>query len=142
MKTTISLKRGFTLVEIMIVVAIIGLLSAVAIPKLNKARKKTQKTACHENLRKIDGMKTGLFAIKERKEGHEEVSLQDLEPYLDGDKSCPGGVNTHWEQWMKRQRATYLVKLQKKKKVGVATIRLPIPSKRANRVGTSLRSMA
>ena len=53
----------------MIVVAIIGLLSAAAIPNLNKTRKKSKKTACHKNLRNIDGVKTGVFAIEKRKDG-------------------------------------------------------------------------
>jgi prepilin-type N-terminal cleavage/methylation domain-containing protein len=54
MKKNTAKKHGFTLVEIMIVVAIIGLLAAIAIPNFVKARTTSQQNACINNLRLID----------------------------------------------------------------------------------------
>ena len=54
MKTTKARSAGFTLVEIMIVVAIIGLLCAIAIPNFIRARSKSQQNSCINNLRQID----------------------------------------------------------------------------------------
>jgi type II secretion system protein G len=48
-------RKGFTLVEIMIVVAIIGLLAAIAIPNFVKARETAQAQACVANLKQIEG---------------------------------------------------------------------------------------
>src|SRR2546422_6836020 len=50
-----SHKSGCMLVEIMIVVEIIGLLASIAIPNFIKARTTSQKNACINNLRQVDG---------------------------------------------------------------------------------------
>ena len=54
MRLRLNGSGGFTLVEIMIVVAIIGLLAAIAIPNFVKARNTAQTNACINNLRQID----------------------------------------------------------------------------------------
>ena len=57
MKITNPRKAGFTLVEIMIVVAIIGLLASIAVPNFVRARSRAQTDSCLNNLRQIDAAK-------------------------------------------------------------------------------------
>jgi prepilin-type N-terminal cleavage/methylation domain-containing protein len=53
----LSRSKGFTLVEIMIVVAIIGIIIAIAVPAFLRARENSRGQACQENLTKVDGAK-------------------------------------------------------------------------------------
>ena len=66
MKINTLRKAGFTLVEIMIVVAIIALLAAIAIPNFVKARTASQRSACIANLKQIDGAKA-TWALEQKK---------------------------------------------------------------------------
>jgi prepilin-type N-terminal cleavage/methylation domain-containing protein len=87
-------KSGFTLVEIMIVVAIIGLLAAIAIPNFVKARTTAQKNACIANLKQIDGA-IQQWALEQKKNTTDTYAFTDTTvlQYLKGTilPTCPAG---------------------------------------------------
>jgi len=101
MKIKHSLKEAFTLVEIMIVVAIIGILATLAIPNFIKSRETARKNACINNLRLID---TAIqqWALENNKNNGDTVAVDSLTTYLNrgagvingsasGAVKCPSG---------------------------------------------------
>ena len=75
-------EAGFTLVEIMIVVAIIGLLAAIAIPNFARARATSQADACINNLRQIDSAASQFAITQNLKTGDPINYPDDLTPYI------------------------------------------------------------
>jgi prepilin-type N-terminal cleavage/methylation domain-containing protein len=93
MQTKIKRNAGFTLVEIMIVVAIIGLLAAIAIPNFIKARQASQRAACVANLKTMDGAKA-TWALEQKKTNTDSPTDADLfgnTSYIREKPSCPAG---------------------------------------------------
>lgn len=88
---TIQPNIAFTLVEIMIVVAIIGLLAAIAVPNFVKARATSQQKACLNNLIKLDGA-VDQWAIETHKKLGDPIVEDEVYSYLKAGKpECPGG---------------------------------------------------
>ena len=82
---------GFTLVEIMIVVAIIGLLAAIAIPNFVNARATSQKNACISNLHQIDSA-IQQWALENHAQDGSPVNVTDITPYMG--RSSGGSLNS------------------------------------------------
>ncbi len=85
MLTKLNKKRaGFTLVEIMIVVAIIALLAAIAVPGFLRARKRSQASKVLNDLRLISGA-VDQYAIEATRKGGDAVNTADWTNYLKKD---------------------------------------------------------
>ena len=92
-------KKGFTLVEIMIVVAIIGLLAAIGIPSFQKARAGSRKNACINNLRQIESAKE-QWAMENNGVAGQSVTTANAGEYIKGGWSaleCPEGGTAYAE---------------------------------------------
>src|SRR5271155_5112539 len=76
-----SYRRGFTLVEIMIVVAIIALLASIAVPNFLRARKRSQATRIMEDLRQLDGA-MDMYAMENNKTSGMNPTFTDLKAYI------------------------------------------------------------
>jgi prepilin-type N-terminal cleavage/methylation domain-containing protein len=90
MKSSQCRPGGFTLVEIMIVVAIISLLASIAIPNYVKSRERAHEVSCISNLKTIDGI-VQQWAMDLRKDSSRPVSYSDISGYLRGSVVCPAG---------------------------------------------------
>jgi prepilin-type N-terminal cleavage/methylation domain-containing protein len=76
-----SSKAGFTLVEIMIVVAIIALLATIAVPSFLRARKRSQATKVVNDARILDAA-IDQWAIEANKTNEEDVAWTEIAPFV------------------------------------------------------------
>lgn len=87
-------KKGFTLIEIMIVVLIIGILLAIAVPNFIKARETSRAKACISNLKQIDAAKEQWAMDNKKTTGDVPTWPTDLvgsANYIKKEPACPSG---------------------------------------------------
>lgn len=91
MRSKAKKSSGFTLVEIMIVVMIIGIITSIAVPNFLQARQTSRRGACIHNLKYIDTRKE-LYAMEAKLENGDAVTWANLVPtYMKFQPDCPGG---------------------------------------------------
>lgn len=84
-------RRGFTLIELMTVVLLIGIILALAVPNYVNARQKSRRLVCTRNLAKID-MAKEEWALATRASTGSPVTMNDLVPgHLKKTPACPAG---------------------------------------------------
>ena len=84
LKKVTTKRGGFTLVEIMIVVAIIALLAAIAVPGFLRARKRSQASKIINDLRMIDSA-MDQYAIETTKKSGDAIDVSDWTNYVKKD---------------------------------------------------------
>jgi type II secretory pathway pseudopilin PulG len=98
-------RAGFTLLEIMLIVSIIGLLAAISIPTFIKARTTSQTNVCINTLRQIASA-THQWALELKKGPAAPVTEADVAPYLREVKACPAGGTTFADSYTVTDVAT------------------------------------
>src|SRR5258708_39880947 len=86
-------RSGFTLVEVMIVVSLIALLAAMAVPSFLRSRSAAHRSTCINNLKQIDSA-IQQWATEYKKPQSAPVDFSDISPYLKGAIVCPSGGTT------------------------------------------------
>jgi len=93
----VSPRSGFTILELMIVVSLIGLLAVIAIPNFLQSRTAAQRGACIHNLRQIDEA-IEQWAMLQQKTDAATVTWQDIQPYLNNSVACPASGSASFDK--------------------------------------------